>query len=125
MYFINLILFFSLWSPLFFSETAAPAPTSNWSQWNKYPDCPGLEYRTSCLGQSFEGSKFHKLQIEIINGYDMPVTAEIMIVDDFEMNVSETHKIRLSPGFNKKLSFTHVVIPCMDHYDFKIFANLN
>lgn len=124
MSFINLILIFSFWNIIFFTDEPAKS-SAIWSDWNKYKDCPGLEYRTSCLGQSFEGSKFHKLQIEIINGYNKPVTAEIMIVDDFEMNVSEIHKIKLSPGFNKKINFNHVKVPCFGNYDFKIFASLN
>ncbi len=124
MSFINLILIFPLLNILLFAEET-PMPTAIWSQWNKYNDCPGLEYRTSCLGQSFEGSKFHKLQIEILNGYDKLVTAEIMIVDDSDINVSEIHKIKLIPGFNRKINFNHVKVPCVSNYDFKIFAILN
>ncbi|MDQ3393813.1 MAG: hypothetical protein M3512_06845 [Bacteroidota bacterium] len=120
----SLILTFPLWISSFF-VTESPNPSIVWSEWNKYNDCPGLEYRTSCIGESFEGSKFHKLQVEIINSYNSPVSAEIMVVDDFEMNVSEIQKIKLIPGFNKKLQFNLVKLPCMGSYDFKIFAKLH
>jgi hypothetical protein len=123
--FFKILLLLPIWIISFNLKEETPKNTTPWSEWNKYKDCPGLEYRTSCMGQAFEGSKFYKLQIEIINSYNTPVTAEIMIVDDFNMNVSEIHNVKLTPGFNKKLHFNHVKIPCLENYDFKIFASLN
>lgn len=105
-------------------ETNAQTAQSNWSDWNKYNDCPGIKYRTSCSGKLFTGSKFNKWQIEIANNYGNQVDAEVMILDDFGLNVSEVQKVKLLSGSSKRISFNIVKMPCSEDYNLKILAQI-
>ncbi len=108
---------------LSWSNVDTQAQTS-WSDWNKYNDCPGIKYRTSCSGELFTGSKFNKWQIEIINNYGNQVDAQVMILDDFGLNVSEVRNVKLLSGSSKKINFNIVKMPCSEDYNLKILAQI-
>ena len=93
---------------------------SDWSSWNKYNDCPGIEYRSTCLGQKYPGSKFSSCKVELFNEYTMPVNLEMTLTDLSGEQVSEIYMLKVRPENSRNVIFYNVGLDCGNEFKIDI-----
>jgi hypothetical protein len=86
--------------------------SNNWSSWSKYNDIPGIEFRSSCLGQKYPGSRFSSCEVELTNEYTQAVDLEMTLVTPSGDQVSEIYTLRIEPENQRKVTFYNVGVDC-------------
>ena len=115
---LNRLIIFSLIIIITSCISANTISSNIWSKWSQPKDSPGLEYRASCKGKLFQGSKFFEWEVEVKNKYPHAANFEIAIYDSYNRVISESQEVNVFPGDVRKVKFYNVKMP--DTYPFKV-----